>query len=61
VLYHMSHACIHFAVFILDMGVSLAICQGWPWTSSLPISASQVARITGVSHQRPASVALLSR
>jgi hypothetical protein len=25
--------------------------QGWPWTAILHISASQVARITGVSHQ----------
>jgi hypothetical protein len=27
------------------------ICQVWPWTKILPISASQVARIIGVSHQ----------
>jgi hypothetical protein len=30
------------------------ICLGWPWTTILLISASWVARITGVSHQRPA-------
>jgi hypothetical protein len=37
---------------------SQTICPGWPWTSILLISASQVARITSVSHQRPASLAL---
>jgi hypothetical protein len=26
---------------------------GWPWTKILLISASQIARITGVSHQSP--------
>jgi hypothetical protein len=31
-------------------GVSWTICLGWPWTVILPISASQVAKITGVSH-----------
>jgi hypothetical protein len=30
-------------------GVSQTICLGWPQTSILPISASQVARITGRS------------
>jgi hypothetical protein len=30
--------------------VSWTICLGWPWTSVLQISASQVAGITGVSH-----------
>jgi hypothetical protein len=29
------------------------IFLGWPQTAILPILASQVARITGVSHQRP--------
>jgi hypothetical protein len=32
----------------------LTICPGWPWMASLLISACQVARITGVSHQCPA-------
>jgi hypothetical protein len=27
------------------------ICPGWPQTLILPISDSQIARITGVSHQ----------
>jgi hypothetical protein len=29
-------------------GISWTICLGWPWTLILPISASQVARITGM-------------
>jgi hypothetical protein len=31
------------------MEVSWTICPGWPQTLILPISVSQVARITGVS------------
>jgi hypothetical protein len=31
------------------------LCPGWPQTSILSISASQVARITDVSHRRLAS------
>jgi hypothetical protein len=31
------------------------ICLCWPWTLILLISASQVPRITGISHQLPAS------
>jgi hypothetical protein len=30
--------------------VSETICLGWLWTMILPISASWVARIIGVSH-----------
>jgi hypothetical protein len=41
---------VHFALVILEMGVPWTICPGWPWTVILPISTSQVARITGVSH-----------
>jgi hypothetical protein len=32
-------------------GVSWAICEGWPQTLILPISAFQIARIKGMSHQ----------
>jgi hypothetical protein len=43
---------VHFAlVSFWEMRVSQTICLGWPWTAILPISASQIARITGVSHQ----------
>jgi hypothetical protein len=42
---------VHFAVVIFGHGVSGSICPGWPWTESSQLSsASQVARITGVSH-----------
>jgi hypothetical protein len=36
---------------ILLNEISWTICLGWPWVVILLISASQVARITGVSHQ----------
>jgi hypothetical protein len=38
----------------LGWGVSQIICPRWPSTVILLISASQAARITGVSHQIPA-------
>jgi hypothetical protein len=41
---------VHFALFILEMGVFQTICLSWPLTVILLISASQVARIIGVSH-----------
>jgi hypothetical protein len=53
-LSHLSHTSSPFALLILDMaggGVSRTISPGWPWTMILPITASHVARITGVSHQ----------
>jgi hypothetical protein len=40
----------HAWLFSIDMGFQLLFCLGWPWTTILLISASQVARITGVSH-----------
>jgi hypothetical protein len=42
-------------------GVLLTIYLDWPLTMILTISASQIARITGVSHQQPASTSLLIR
>jgi hypothetical protein len=44
---------VHFSVVTLEMGVSRTICPGWLWSVILLSSASQVARITGVSHQSP--------
>jgi hypothetical protein len=41
---------VHFALDILQI-----ICPSWPWTTILLISASQVARITGVCHWCPAT------
>jgi hypothetical protein len=46
---------VHFALIIFGDGVSRTICPGWPRTMILPISASQLARITGVSHWHPAN------
>jgi hypothetical protein len=40
---------VHFALVILEIG-SHKLCQSWPWTMILLISASQIGRITGVSH-----------
>jgi hypothetical protein len=38
------------------MGISWTISPSWPWITILLISASQVTRITGMSHQHPAKV-----
>jgi hypothetical protein len=46
----LEHIPIHLALVILEMGVIQTICLGCPSTVILPISASQVARITGMSH-----------
>jgi hypothetical protein len=40
--------------------VSQSICSGWPATTILPISASQVAKITDVSHRRLVSSLLFT-
>jgi hypothetical protein len=45
---------VHFALVILEMGVSWTVCSYWPQTMILLISFSQGARITDVSHQCPA-------
>jgi hypothetical protein len=42
---------VHFARVTLEMGVS--ICPGWHQTAILPILASRVAKIPGVSRQLP--------
>jgi hypothetical protein len=43
---------VHFALVILEMGYHELFAH-WPRTAILPNSASQGARITGVSHQHP--------
>jgi hypothetical protein len=35
---------------LIDKGVSLTFCHGWPQNTILPISASRVAGMTGMSH-----------
>jgi hypothetical protein len=51
VLYHLNHT---FSPFLLwsSFGDSVwrTVCLGWSQTTILPISASQTARITGMSH-----------
>jgi hypothetical protein len=37
-------------LLLLEMGISLTFCPNWPQTAILPISASQVAGITIMSH-----------
>jgi hypothetical protein len=45
----------HHIHLLFEMGLQTFLCLGWPRTSILPISDSQVARSTGVSHQCLAS------
>jgi hypothetical protein len=35
---------------LVEMGISRTFSLGWLWAKILPISTSQTARITGVSH-----------
>jgi hypothetical protein len=51
---------VHFALVTLEMVVSQTLCLDWPQTAILPISTSQVARITGMIHQHPATLYFLS-
>jgi hypothetical protein len=47
---HFSHTSSAFCSgYFEDGGVSQSIFLDWPWTTILPISVSQVARITGAS------------
>jgi hypothetical protein len=53
VFYCLSHNSSPFHSGYLGDGVPRTICLGWLWTMTLSVSASQVARITGMHHQRP--------
>jgi hypothetical protein len=59
-LYHMSHTSSPFCSSYFGDGDSRTICPGWPQTLILTISASQVARIIGVSHWHPAKLLSLN-
>jgi hypothetical protein len=48
---------VHFALVILEMGVSNYL-PGLALNLSRPVSASQVARVTGVSHLQPAWIGI---
>jgi hypothetical protein len=50
-LWHLSHTSSPFYSGYFKDGVSWTICPGWLPTEILQISASQVARIIGMSHQ----------
>jgi hypothetical protein len=55
--YMLSHSTSLFFVCVMGLfrdRISRTICPGWLRTTILLISASWVARITGVSHQHPA-------
>jgi hypothetical protein len=47
-LYCLSHASSPFCCGYFGDGVSWTICLCWPWTTILPISAFQVARLLGL-------------
>jgi hypothetical protein len=49
----LSHNNSAFCSGYLGDGVLQTICPGWPQTSILPLSASQVTRITGRCYQCP--------
>jgi hypothetical protein len=50
VLYYLTHTSGPFCSGYFGDGVLQTICSGWPQTVILPILASQVARITGMTH-----------
>jgi hypothetical protein len=52
-LYHLRHSTSHVLCCFFQNRVSQTVCLGWLWTVILLISASWVARITGVSHWCP--------
>jgi hypothetical protein len=51
VIYHLSHNSSPFSSGYLEMEVSETICLGWSQALALLVSASQVARITGMNHE----------
>jgi hypothetical protein len=50
----LSHSTSPFCDWFFQDRILWTICTGWFWTGILPISASWVARITGVRHWCPA-------
>jgi hypothetical protein len=49
----------HFALVIFVDRALQTVCSGWLTTAILLISASQVARIIGVSYQCPVPISLI--
>jgi hypothetical protein len=58
-LYNLIHTSSPFWHAYFGDGVSQTICPGWPRTAVIPISVSQVARITGMSQQCPVDICFL--
>jgi hypothetical protein len=59
--YRLSHSTSSFLWWVFFVKIeSRTICPGWFWTMILLISASWVARITGVSPQRPTRQCILN-
>jgi hypothetical protein len=52
-VYHFSHTSSPFCSGYFGNGILGTICLSCPWTVSLLISASQLGRITGMSHRHP--------
>jgi hypothetical protein len=50
----------HHAFFSVEIGSQELFAWGWPQTVILLISASQVASITGMSHQCPLTLCFLT-
>jgi hypothetical protein len=59
VLYCLSHTSSPFCYDYFGDVVSQTICSGCPRATILPITVSQVARVTGMSNQCSASVPFL--
>jgi hypothetical protein len=43
------------------MGISETVCLNWPGTIILPILASQIGRITGISHKYQAPFVIITK
>jgi hypothetical protein len=56
----LSHTSSPFCSGYFGGGILWTICPGWPWTEILPISASQVARITDINHSAQVSISVFS-
>jgi hypothetical protein len=61
VLYYLSHASSPFCSGYFEDRIFWTICPGWPWISVLLLSASQIARIIGMSHWHSASYRVLNK
>jgi hypothetical protein len=60
VLYSLSYASSPFCSGCFEDGILRTICLGWPQTLILPMSASQIVKITGMSHKHPPKKLYLS-